>query len=111
MVKYMLSESSFEARPTTACLDQPQGRCHDRQVGCGRTDGPPEGSWSAVRITVSLAIFGREYGSVTSLWAEFGCESSLVVAMAGVALVVSAPAGPVLDLADGAQPAPWGASG
>jgi hypothetical protein len=43
------------------------------------------------------------YGSVGSLWAEFGGESVLVVAVAGLAMVVAAPARPVLDIAAGAR--------
>jgi hypothetical protein len=40
---------------------------------------------------------------VTSLWVEFGGESVLVVALAGLALVEAAPVGPVLHVADGTR--------
>ena len=67
-------------------------------------------AWRYVEETVALLAARapklRKYGSVISLWVEFGGESALVVAAAGVALVEPAPVGPVVDVVDGAQLGP-----
>jgi hypothetical protein len=59
-------------------------------------------SWATVSPTTFQSV-AVSTGASFSLWVVFGGESVLVVAVAGLALVVSAQVGLVLNISDGAQ--------